>query len=311
MTDIVKWLLDSDPSLSYQVKRDLLHVPEDDLRNEKIQISESGWVSELLKNRHSNGHWGNGVYNPKWTCTHYVLYELMQLGIPTKNAACHESCYLLLNNPYGKDGGINYAKTVEYSDVCINGMILSIVSYFSIHDDRVHEIVDYLLRLQMHDGGWNCEYMHDAVHSSLHTTISVLEGFEIYCANKYEYRKTEIQDSIEKGIEFILKHQLYKSDTTGEIIKDEFFKFCFPIRWKYDVVRCMDLFRKYGIQYDERMNGALEIIERSKNKHGRWKAQSQGGKTYFVMEKNGEESKWNTLRALRVLQYYKRSPAIA
>jgi len=308
--EIIEWLLhDSDPSIIYQVKRDLLKQPCEELEDIQHQIIQNGWGKELLNKRRNDGHWGNGCYNPKWTCTHYVLYELLQLEIPRNQKECKESAKVLLSNPYGKDGGINYAKTVEYSDVCINGMILTIAAYFGIKSEQMDSIIEYLLKVQMNDGGWNCEYIHNAKHSSLHTTISVLEGLETYLINHYTYRRNEIETVIEQSIDFILRHYLFRSETTGEIIKDEFLKYTFPIRWKYDILRCLDLFRKYDIQYDERMEEAFEIIERTCNKNGRWKAYTQPGKTYFILEKPGSDSKWNTLRALRVLIHYNKRHA--
>ncbi|HWP67766.1 MAG TPA: hypothetical protein VN437_00605 [Rectinemataceae bacterium] len=309
MDDTIRWLLqDADPSLEYQVRRDILHQSAGELEALRRKISAHGWAKALLDERKSSGHWGNGVYNPKWTCTHYVLYELTQLEVPGDLGPCRESAKLLLASPRGADGGVNYAKTIDYSDVCVNGMILTIVSCFGIGGDAAKEIVDYLLKVRMADGGWNCEYRNDARHSSLHTTVSVIEGLETYRGLRGEYRKGEIEQALGEAIEFILLHRLYKSERTGEVIKDEFFKFPFPIRWKYDILRCLDLFRKFDIPRDARMDGALDFIAGAAGKAGRWKAASQPGKTYFAMEKNGSASKWNTLRALRVLARYA-SPA--
>jgi len=308
---IIEWLLhDSDPSILYQVKRDLLKIPITEIQQYQDQITQKGWGKTLLSKRNDNGHWGNGVYNPKWTCTHYVLYELVQLETAKNNEKCKKSAELLLTCSIGKGGGINYAKTVEYSDVCINGMILTITSHFNIQNPQINKIIDYLMKVQMKDGGWNCEYFHNARHSSLHTTISVIEGLKTYLSNDYTYQNKVIEEAIKRAIEYILKHHLFKRETTGEVIRDEFFKYYFPIRWKYDILRCLDLFQKYNIKYDNRMNEALEKIEKSCNKKGKWKAYSQAGKTYFVMEKQGTESKWNTLRALRVLKHYNKHHAI-
>jgi hypothetical protein len=183
---IIDWLVNgSDPAILYQVSRDLLKRPVTVTRIYQQQISEYGWGKELLKQRHNDGHWGNGFYNPKWTCTHYVLYELVQLGIDSGNRDCRDSASMILSCPGGKDGGINYARTVEYSDVCINGMILTITCYFDRRSEVIKEIIDYLLEVQMKDGGWNCVYFQGAIHSSLHTTISVIEGLETYIGKKY------------------------------------------------------------------------------------------------------------------------------
>jgi len=300
-----EWLLlDPDPALEYQIRRDLLREPTASLEPLRQRIPEGGWAKALLDRRGASGHWGNGVYNPKWTCTHYVLYELAQLEVPADHEACRESAMLLLSHPRGRDGGINYAKTIEYSDVCVNGMILTISRHFGVGNDVAEEIIDFLLNVRMPDGGWNCEYFRNAERSSLHTTISVIEGLGAWLDEGHAYRAGEIAGALERGTEFILRHKLYKSERTGETIKDEFFTYRFPIRWKYDVLRCLDLFRRLGVPRDARMEEAIAIVSAAGGKTGRWKAASQPGKTYFIAEKNGMESRWNTLRALRVLRHY-------
>jgi hypothetical protein len=307
-TDIdrqIPWLLQSsDPALLHQIHKDLLDAPCHTYSDLRQAMTEKGQVKQLLQERHSNGGWGNSVYNPKWTCTHYVLYELTQLEAPQDLEILRESTQILVDQPVGIDGGINYAKTIPYSDVCINGMILTIACYFGIDRKLLLPIVEYLMNTIMPDGGWNCVYHLGAIHSSLHTTISVLEGLLAYQAYSGQ-QEPKITKAIQDGIEFILLHQLYLSDHTGEVIKDEFCTFPFPIRWKYDILRCLDLFQKHRIAFDTRMNNALDQIESKSLASGRWRAASQPGKTYFTLEKNGKESRWNTLRALRVLKHYR------
>jgi len=305
MDDTLRWLLEgADPALEYQVRRDLLRQPSGETESLRREIPARGWAGRLLAERGSSGHWGSGSYNPKWTCTHYVLYELTQLEAPGDLRSCGESALLLLSNPAGDDGGVNYAKTIRYSDACVNGMLLTIASWFGVGGPAADAVVDYLLKVRMADGGWNCAYRDGARRSSLHTTISVIEGLETFLAAGGAYRKSDIRQALDEAVEFILRHRLCRSERSGEIIKDEFFRFPFPVRWKYDILRCLDIFRRFGIPYDGRMDEALDFIAKAANFRGRWKAASQPGATYFVVEKNGSEGRWNTLRALRVLARY-------
>ena len=299
------WLLkDADPALAYQINRDLLLADEATLRGLRSRIAEEGLGRALLEKRRGDGYWGNGVYNPKWTCTHYVLFELVQLGVASDNAECRASASLLLDFPSGKDGGVNYARTVEYSDVCVNGMILTIACYFGIRDDRVRRVLDFLLSIQMGDGGWNCEYCHGARKSSLHTTISVIEGISRFLKLGDPYRNLELSVARSKGIEFILKHELYKTFTTGEVIKDEFLKFCFPVRWKYDILRCLDFFQSEHVDYDPRIGDALALVSADLRKKGFVGSYSQPGKVYPEVKQLMDGRKWNTLRAMRVQRRY-------
>jgi len=240
---------------------------------------------------------------------------MCQLEVPSGDEQCAESALILLSYPRGVDGGINYARTVPYSDVCVNGMILSIACRFlgvgdGFGGDAIPALVDYLLSMRMSDGGWNCAYYSGGIRGSLHTTISVLEGLWA-CITDSDglrwagYRRDEILDAIDGGVEFILRHRLFRSERTGEVIKDDFLKFPFPVRWKYDVLRCLDLFRRYGVPYDTRMDEALDLVEAARGATGRWKAASQPGKTFFIVERNGTDGRWNTLRALRTLGAYR------
>lgn len=300
----IKWLLENaDPSLEYQVARDLQHKTENQCTLLQKRIALNGHGKLLLDKRNANGHWGNGAYNPKWICTHYVLFELMQLGLGPADKDCRKSAGLLLSYPEGIDGGVNYAKTIKHSDVCINGMLLSIGSYFKVNKELIDPVIEYILKVQMNDGGWNCQYYTGATHSSLHTTISVLEGIEEYIRGRYEHRIKELRKAKREAIEFILIHRLYKSEKTKEVIKDDFFKYTFPVRWKYDILRCLDYFRKAEIAYDTRMEEGIKRIEQARNNQGIWKGYSQAGKEYYKIERD----KWNTLRALRILEYYQSS----
>lgn len=301
------WLLESDdPSLLYQVRRDLMDDRSDYCGSLQREAVIKGWVGLLLEQQKPDGGWGRSVYNPKWTCTHYVLYELVQLGCLDTLEAAQKGVRLLLEQPVGQSGGINYAKTVPDSDVCVNGMILCIASYFGMDRQRLVPVVDYLLKVQMADGGWNCEYMHGAVHSSFHSTIGVLEGLLAY-RKRYGVDDHQVlpDQVISRGMECILMHRLFRSDHSGEVIDGGFLKFPFPVRWKYDILRCLDTFQAYGVPYDPRMDEALDIIWDARMGNGRWRAASQVGKTYFILEKNGCASRWNTLRALRVLKVYR------
>jgi len=303
--EITKWLLQGDVSIAYQTKRDILKASYKEVKQLQNNIEISGWGKRFLDKQRPDGHWGNGYYQPKWICTHYTLFDLKSLGINPNNKQCQLAIDLILGCKKGIDGGINYAKTVRYSDICINGMILNMASYFNPNHERIPEIINYILDNKMETGGWNCASYNGAVHGSLHTTISILEGLVEHTRSGVKYRRGEVIDAIKKGIEFILLHRLYKSDHTNEVIDLKMIKLVYPFRWKYDILRALDLFQVMKIDYDERMNDALEIIIAKQKKDGKWPMQSgYPGKIHFEMEKPGEASRWNTLRSMRVLNHF-------
>jgi hypothetical protein len=301
----VQWLLQGDVSIQYQTHRDLLDADKYLLKDLQHRIPSEGWGARFMAERHPNGHWGDGLYRPKWTCTHYTLLDLKNLGFPPGHPSVNESMDLILAAPYGKDGGINYSSSVAYSDVCINGMILNFGSWFLDDDKRLVPIADYLLKEQMEDGGWNCERYQGATHSSLHTTISVLEGLLEWSFQGQSNHLNKVANAIKEGEAFILKHRLFRSHRTGEIIDPKMLRLPYPARWHYDILRALDYFRKAGHVYDERMQDAIEELLHKRRSDGRWPLHAAyPGQVHFQMETAGEASRWNTLRALRILNHF-------
>jgi hypothetical protein len=158
----------------------------------------------------------------------------------------------------------------------------------------------------MPDGGFNCNYnFTGARHSSLHSTLSVLEGITEYEKNGYTYRLPELLEVRERSVEFILLHRLFLSDRTGEIINKDFLKLACPGRWRYDILKCLDYLRYSETSFDKRMEPALEVLMKKRNRDLTWNLQAKHpGQVHFEMEKAGRPGRWNTLRALRVLKYY-------
>jgi hypothetical protein len=186
-------------------------------------------------------------------------------------------------------------------------MFLNYASYFGTDELELESVVDCILAQIMPDGGFNCmSNRYKTSHSSLHTTISVLEGITEFERNGYRYRLAELRRAKITSIEFILKHRLFLSDRTGEIINKGFLKLTYPARWRYDILRALDYFQYAKVIWDERMNSAIKVLRKKQNKDRTWNVQSKHpGKVHFEMEIAGKPSRWNTLRALRVLQHYK------
>lgn len=185
-------------------------------------------------------------------------------------------------------------------------MFLNYASYFKTPEKKLHSIINSILNEIMPDGGFNCRTTRSgAKHSSLHSTISVLEGLTEFQKTGFMYRKKEISDAIKTGVEFILKHRLFLSDHTGQIIDRNFLKLNYPCRWKYDILRAMDYFQYAGIKWDDRMTEALAYLNKKRNKDGTWNVQAaHTGQVHFIMEKAGKPSKWNTLRMLRIKKHF-------
>jgi hypothetical protein len=309
---VIDWLLAGDPAIRWQVLRDLTDAPARTVARERRAVGAGNdWAARLLARQGADGRWaadqgGNGgLYTPKWTSTTYTMLLLRDCGLAAPNASATRACAQLLAHGRQDDGGIGYGPRTA-SETCITGMVLSIVSAFAFDDDRVDHIVDHLLEHQLADGGWNCRWRQGPTHSSVNTTISALEGLRCFTAHR-PYKARLVQAAAQRGREFLLVHHLYRSHRTGRVMKPEFTRFVFPPRWHYDVLRALDHFRDVDAPRDARLEDAIALVHAAQHADGRWRLRyAYRGSTYFTMERVGAPSRWNTLRALRVLRWWER-----
>jgi len=305
---VITWLLEGDPAIRWQVRRDLLDAPERTLQSEQGRIAREGWGARLLGLQGLDGKWGGGIYTPKWISTTYTMVLLRNIGLPSGHPQAIRACRLLLDLGLWEDGGINYwRRQHDRSETCVSSMTLAMLSWFGLEDPRVDRLAEHVIAQQMADGGWNCQAMPGygrATHGSFHTTISALEALLEYERFR-PARAAAARKAQARGREFLLVHQLYRSHRTGQVAKDSFTRFSFPTHWYYDVLRGLDYFRDAGVRpSDQRLTDALELVEKRRRRDGTWPLQNNHpGRTFFDMETIGEPSRWNTLRALRVLRW--------
>jgi hypothetical protein len=300
---VIAWLLAGDPAIRWQVLRDLVGAPAHRVERERRRVSRDGWGARLLARQDPEGTWARGLYTPKWISTTYTMLLLRDFGLAPSNRQARRACALLLDGGLQRDGGINYDWRGR-SETCISGMVLSLLAYFGSEDDRVDTVAEHLLREQMPDGGWNCQRDFGATHSSVHTTISVLEGLRCHELQHRRHVRT-VRAAQRRGREFLLAHRLFRSHRTGTVINPMFVRFAFPPRWHYDVLRALDYFQAVHAPRDRRLAEAIALVRGCCGEDGRWALQhAYRGKTYFELERLGAPSRWNTLRALRVLKWW-------
>jgi len=294
---VIDWLLEGDVVIQHLTTNYLLEKPFDH--------HDKGFIADYLAFYNEEEQmWGSNTYSNKWISSTYTLLELKYMEMSYDHPAYQKATEKVLNDQWSDHG---HVKTGRYLDMCVAGMILSLVAYGRIQDHKVEEIIDYILEHQQTDGGWNCRW--DApgngrsVVSSFHTTMSVLEGLADYEQYGYTYRLDEVKRRIMPAQEYLLKRYLFRSLRTGNVVKSEFKTFHYPPRWKYDCFRALEYFVKVDHVYDERMDEALVLVEKAFEKGYVGKGTTYPGKIYFPLEQSGK-GRFNTFRGLRILKKY-------
>lgn len=298
---LTNWLLNSDSAIRWQVKRDLLNESPEAVASERARVATEGWGARLLALQTSDGLWGGAVWQAlDWVSTMDTLVLLRDLGLDPQSPQARRAIKLVLDNhlTWGPEFGDSPFFEGE-EEACINGRTLAVGAYFGVNSDV---LVQKLLGGQMEDGGWNC-YAPPSNRSSFHSTICVLEGLLEY--EKMPGATIDVAAPRKRGEEYLLERHLFRSLSTGEMINPSWLEFSFPTRWHYDVLWALDYLRRAGATPDSRMAEAIELVKQKQDSHGRWPLENvHPGRVHFEMEEGGQPSRWNTLRALRVLKWY-------
>ncbi|MET0781817.1 MAG: hypothetical protein ABWZ16_09880 [Microbacterium sp.] len=309
--DVLEYLLDSDPSIRWQVMRDLTDASAEEVAGERARVATEGWGARLLAEQAEDGLWDGGTYRPgwvaedrpfydAWSSTHPSLELLREFGLePACPEATRATARVRENVRWEYDGEPYFEGEVE---PCINGGALANAAYFG--QDGTH-IVETLLSGRLPDGGWNCWDEDGTSPSSFHSTICVLEG--LWAWERAGGGSDAVASARAKAEEYLLERHLFRRASTGEIVDPRFTMPSFPTRWYYDVLRALDYLRLARPERDERCAEAIELVRGKMLPFGLWKLElTHQGPTLFTMEAEHEgfPSRWITLRALRVLRWW-------
>jgi hypothetical protein len=274
-------------------------------------VATEGAGARLLALQGADGRWGGAAWNRGWNSTMHVLSLLRELGLDPASDQARRVVGLVRDRvtwhgcgPPECDGNPFFAGELE---PCINGQVAASGAYFG---QDVRSIVDRLLTEQLPDGGWNCEAASGSTRSSFNTTICVLEA-------PLEYERpgessAEVTEARLRGQEYLLERRMFRRRSTGEVIERDrkggvaWTRFSFPTWWHYDVLRGLEYLRRAGVVPDERVAEAIELVESKRDSDGRWPLETRHPGKMAVDVDGGvdQASRWNTLRALRVLDWY-------
>jgi len=313
---VLDWLLDSDPAIRWQVMRDLGDAAAEVVAAERARVATVGWGARLLALQGEDGQWEGGALfparNPQtdhgeqpkdqpWTATAYSLVSLYDFGIDPRCQQVRRAVAQVRKHCRWEHAGQPFfAGEVE---PCINGMVVALGGYF---DQDVGGVVARLIGEQLDDGGWNCEAENGSVRSSFHTTIRVLEG--LLAHERATGGTAESIAARRRGEEYLLKRKLFRRRSTGEVVNPAWLQFSFPTRWHYDVLRALEYFRASGEPPDPRVDEAIDLVRSKQQPDGTWLLENThpGAAPFALEDGDGRPSRWNTLRALRVLGWYER-----
>ena len=306
--DVIDWLLDGDPAIRWQVLRDLASASAGELAAERARVEHDGWGARLLAAEDPDGLWDGGACFPAsytgggagqpWTATMHTLQTLQLLGLDPASASARRAIGLVAENGrWEHDGQRYFDGEVE---PCINGRTIETGAYFGAD---VGAVVERVLAERLADGGWNCEAENGSVRSSFDTTINVLDGLVEF--ERATGGSEAVGAARRRGEEYLLKRGLFRRKSTAAVVQLAYLEFAFPYYWHYDVLRALDYIRHSGADPDPRMAEAVAVVQSKRQPDGRWLLDRiHPGRVHFDLEGVGAPSRWNTLRALRVLKWW-------
>jgi hypothetical protein len=294
----LKWLLDSDPAIRWQVMNDLTGESHNAIAAERSRVATEGWGAQLLARQSRNGKWGGRMEDQGLLITFYSLVVLKDLGLDPLSSQARKMVERVekLVFQWHDNRPFFHGET----EPCINGRILGLGSYFKEPNDA---LANQLLGEQLEDGGWNCEAPKSR-RSSFHTTICVLEGLLDY--ERAGRKSAAVTRARKRAENYLLERRMFRSLRTGEVIDKRWLRFSYPAFWHYDVLRGLDYLRNAGIKPDSRLREAIETVIARRHQNGRWPLNFLHPE-HIPLEMEtavGSASRWNTLRALRVLHWY-------
>jgi hypothetical protein len=316
---LIPWLLDSDPTLRWQVQRDLLAEPPEVWEATRARIATEGFGAQLLALQDPDGQWAGGAFFPAdfdftgpeaaegagqpWTATTWSLNMLREWGLDGSVLRERRTAELLAENSRWEYDDLPYWGGEV--DCCINAYTVANGVWLGADIDG---IVDWFVEHQLADGGWNCEWVEGSTRSSFHSTLNSLKGLLEYDAATGGTDATH--EARRRGEEYLLERDLFRRLSTGEPVEYWVNRYAYPFRWFYSVLNAAEYFRLArlwdGRPPDPRMSEAMEMIRAARQSDGTWiQERRHPGRVWFEVDvPAGEPSKWLTLYATRVLDWW-------
>jgi hypothetical protein len=301
--ELMDWLLASDPAIRWQVMRDLQHAPPATYEAERSRLTLGGWGARLLGEQAEDGLWNRSLYNGKWLSTTYSLYLLKLLGLPTGHSQARKGCDQLFAQGLYQGREIRFSRGQAIADLGVTALVSSIACFFNYEISEISPVMQFLVSQQAPSGNWLTNDDPSSMDYTFETTRLVLEALLQYEIRYTASEKKDFTHAVQKGREFLLNHHLGLEG--GKTLKSQWAAFSFPPYWFYDILTALDYYQACGLKRDDRFQPAIDLLRAKQTGDGTWTLGSRhSGKIYYDMEAVGKPSRWNTLRALRVLTWW-------
>lgn len=294
--EIIKWILEGDPSIAWQGMRDLSGADGDQIEAMRRRVGKEGWGAGILSRQDPDGKWSGQLYIRKWISTTYTLLLLKEFGV-LPDERTEAGCRVLFENGIFEERELRFSVNQKFRDDGVTGMALGLLCYFGYRDARLKNIAEYLADRQRPDGAWVYDDRPGAERYLFENTLLIARALG-------DYRKAtgdnsgSICEAQARANEFLLERRLINPDDPKCLL------FSFPNYWHYDVLAALDFCRAADIR-DSRLADAIRTLRDQRKPDGTWNLQNRHpGKVFIEMEEVGKPSRWNTLRAMRVLKWW-------
>jgi hypothetical protein len=322
--DPLPWLLEREhPAVRHLALRDLCGEPEDarEVRRALAAATRADPIAATFAAQSPEGFWekpGAG-YGRKYTGTVWSLIFLEQFGADGTDPRIGRGCEYVLAHAQTRSGGFGASGSLGERPPppsmvvhCLNGNLLrALLAFGWLDDERVRRVIAWEASAITGEG-------HDRFFASTTSgpgfacgvnggepcgwgAVKAMRGLTSIPPRR---RTRAVRDAVARGTEFLLSvDPAIAAYPTATNVSSSWFKLGFPSGYVADVLQVAETLAELGKAKDPRLANTVEFVLRKQTPEGRWRNEyAYNGKTWVDVDRQGQPSKWVTLRAARFLK---------
>ena len=278
-------------------------------------------INRIFDAQNENGFWKLIPKTHKYYpyCLHYVptykaslwtLILLADLGHDRSDKRIKITLKEIQNHFFDPDVGIYSLKKDHFPIPCLNGNMIYLDCYFNGYpSDKSLKTLKFFAKYQRFDDG---SYIDDknqfctnkscyGNHSCYWGIVKLLKGISFI---PVQYRTNEINDLLERCIQFVLLHKVcFSSRKENKIMMKGIDMITFPNMYKSDFLEILWLLKREHVKSDK-LKLALELLKSKQLENGGWNLER---KIHNMTTSVGEVNQINfyvTKRAKEVIDYF-------